>query len=422
MASNVLKRLSNLLSGRMCQLKYATAHHLSTKAEFNWEDPLNLQQQLKEEEILLRDTFHAYCQEKLLPRVLEANRNELFDGKIMKEMGKLGVFGCTLDGYGCSGASFVTYGLLAREAERVDSSYRSAFSVQSSLVMTPIYTFGSEDQKNKYLPALANGELVGCFGLTEPNHGSDIGAMETNLTYCKEKKSLLLNGTKTWITNAPIADLFVIWARDRRDGRIKGVLLEKNTKGLNTSKIQGKFSLRASETGMIFMDNVEVSEYQLLPKAFGLSAPFTCLTSARLGIAWGVLGAAENCMALARKYTLDRHQFKKPLAGNQLMQKKLADMSTEIALGLQACLHVSRLKDENLLVPEMVSMLKRNNCGKALDIARVARDMLGANGISDEYDIIRHVMNLEAVNTYEGTHDVHALILGRSITGINAFI
>ncbi|BES90861.1 Dehydrogenase [Nesidiocoris tenuis] len=419
MAGTSLQRLS--LKFLKTRHNRFVARHAS-KAIFNWEDPLNLESQLNEEEILLKDTFRAYCQEKLLPRVLEGNRHEVFDRKIMNEMGELGVFGCTLKGFGCSGASNVTYGLLAREAERVDSSYRSALSVQSSLVMTPIYLFGSEEQKNDYLPKLAKGELVGCFGLTEPNHGSDIGAMESNISYSKEEKSLVLNGAKTWITNAPIADAFVIWARHVEDKRIKGVVLRRDSPGLRTSKIQGKFSLRASETGMIFMDNVKISEDQILPKALGLSAPFTCLTSARLGIAWGAMGAAESCLAAARQYTMERQQFKKPLAANQLMQKKMADMMTEIALGLQSCLHVSRLKDDDLLVPEMVSLLKRNNCGKALEIARVARDMLGANGISDEYNIIRHMMNLEAVNTYEGTHDIHSLILGRAITGLNAFV
>lgn len=420
MAINLLKKLHPRLAKSKNHL-IRLSSSLSSKVQFSWEDPLNCESQLLEEEIALKDNLRSYCSEKLFPRVLEGNRNEIFHREIMKEFGDLGVLGCYLDGYECSGTSYVSYGLLAREIERVDSSYRSAFSVQSSLVMLPIHAFGSEEQKKKYLPRLAKGELIGCFGLTEPNHGSDIGAMETNIIYSKEKKSLILNGTKTWITNAPIADVFIVWARDSRDKRVKGVILERNTKGLTTSKINGKFSLRASETGMIFMDNVEISEDKLLPGANGMSAPFSCLNSARLGISWGVLGAAEFCLSAARQYTLERQQFKKPLASTQLMQKKLADMVTEIALGLQSCLHVTRLKDKDLIVPEMISLLKRNNCGKALAIARTARDMFGANGVSDEYHVIRHMMNLEAVNTYEGTHDVHALILGRSITGLNAF-
>lgn len=356
-----------------------------------------------------------------MPRIVQANRNEVFDRNIMREMGEMGALGCTISGYGCSGVSSTAYGLLAREVERVDSAYRSAFSVQSSLVMFPIYKYGSEEQKQKFLPKLASGELVGCFGLTEPNFGSDAGGMESNLKYSKESKCYVLNGTKTWITNAPIADVFVVWARDKDDRRVKGVVLERGMKGLSTSKIIGKQSLRASETGTIHMDNIELKEENFLPKALGMGAPFSCLGSARLGIAWGALGAAEFCFSTARQYTLDRKQFKKPLASNQLVQKKLADMLTEIALGLHACLHVCRLKDENKLTPEMVSVLKRNSCGKALEIARTARDMLGANGISDEYHVIRHSQNLEAVNTYEGTYDIHTLILGRAITGLNAF-
>lgn len=339
----------------------------------------------------------------------------------MVEFGEIGALGSNLKGYGCSGTSTVGYGLLAREVERVDSAYRSALSVQSSLVMFPIHKYGSEEQKEKYLRSLASGKLIGCFGLTEPNFGSDAAGMETNSTFSEKNKVHILNGTKTWITNAPIADVFIVWARSRDDKRVRGFILDRGMKGLETSKIKGKFSLRASETGMIHMDNVPVPEANALPGAMGMAAPMSCLSSARLGIAWGAIGAAEFCFDAARKYVLDRKQFKRPLAANQLIQKKLADMLTEISLGLMGCVQVSRLKDNDLLATEMISLLKRNSCGKALQIARDSRDMLGANGISDEYHIIRHVMNLEAVNTYEGTHDVHALILGRAITGINSF-
>ncbi|KAK2505711.1 hypothetical protein MC885_020002 [Smutsia gigantea] len=384
-----------------------------SRPEFDWRDPLMLEEQLTADEILIRDTFRTYCQGRLMPRILLANRNEVFHREIISEMGELG--------YGCAGVSSVAYGLLARELERVDSGYRSVMSVQSSLVMHPIYAYGSKEQQQKYLPRLAKGELLGCFGLTEPNHGSDPSSMETRAHHNPSSRSYTLDGTKTWITNSPVADLFVVWARCE-DGYIRGFLLEKGMQGLSAPMIEGKFSLRASATGMIVMDGVEVPEENVLPGVSGLAGPFGCLNNARYGIAWGVLGAAEFCLHTARQYTLDRIQFGVPLARNQLIQKKLADMLTEIALGLHACLQLGRLKDQDKATPEMVSLLKRNNCGKALDIARQARDMLGGNGISDEYHVIRHAMNLEAVNTYEGTHDIHALILGRAITGIQAFM
>ncbi|XP_075433604.1 glutaryl-CoA dehydrogenase, mitochondrial [Ascaphus truei] len=392
----------------------------TSRAPFDWRDPLRLDSQLTEEEILIRDSFRSYCQDKLMPRILMANRHEVFDREIISEMGALGVLGSTIKGYGCAGTSSVAYGLLAREVERVDSSYRSVMSVQSSLVMHPIYAYGTEEQKQRYLPRLARGELLGCFGLTEPNHGSDPSGMETRALYNLGSKTYTLNGSKTWITNSPIADLCVVWAVCG-DGKIRGFLVERGTKGLSTPKIEGKFSLRASATGMILLEDVEIPEENLLPHVTGLAGPFGCLNNARYGISWGVLGAAEFCLHTARQYTLDRIQFRVPLARNQLIQKKLADMLTEITIGLQACLQLGRLKDQEKATPEVISMLKRNSCGKALDIARQARDMLGGNGISDEYHVIRHVMNLEAVNTYEGTHDVHALILGRAITGLQAF-
>ncbi|MFC2993043.1 MULTISPECIES: acyl-CoA dehydrogenase [Halomonas] len=383
-----------------------------------WEDPFRLIDQLTEDERMVYQTAHDYCQEKLLPRVLEANRHEIFHREIMNEMGELGLLGPTIDGYGCAGLNYVSYGLVAREVERVDSGYRSAMSVQSSLVMYPIHAFGSEEQREKYLPRLATGEWVGCFGLTEPDHGSDPGGMTTRAT--RTENGWRLNGTKTWITNSPIADVFVVWAKDD-EGVINGFILEKGMPGLTAPKIEGKFSLRASITGQIAMQDVEVSDEQRLPNVTGLKGPFSCLNRARYGIAWGVMGAAEACWHAGRNYTLDRKQFGRPLAANQLIQKKLADMQTEIALGSQAALRVGRMIDDGQLVPEAISLIKRNNCGKALDIARVARDMHGGNGISDEYHVIRHVMNLEAVNTYEGTHDVHALILGRAQTGLQAF-
>ncbi len=384
----------------------------------NWDDLLLLDEQLTEEERLVRDAARAYCQEKLMPRVLEANRHEHFHREIMNEMGELGLLGVTVHGYGCAGASYVAYGLVAREVERVDSGYRSACSVQSSLVMYPIYKYGSEAQKQKYLPKLASGEFVGCFGLTEPDAGSDPGGMKTRAK--KVDGGYLLHGNKMWITNSPIADVFVVWAKNDA-GKIRGFVLEKGMKGLSAPKIEGKFSLRASTTGEIVMDNVFVPEENMFPEIEGLKGPFGCLNMARYGISWGAMGAAEFCWHAARQYTLDRKQFGRPLAATQLIQKKLADMQTEITLGLQASLRVGRLIDEHRFKPEMISLVKRNACGKALDIARMARDMHGGNGISDEFHVIRHVMNLEAVNTYEGTHDVHALILGRAQTGLQAF-
>jgi len=385
---------------------------------FDWADPLLLEEALTEEERMVRDSARAYCQEKLLPRVVEANRHERFDREIMNEMGALGFLGATIHGYGCAGVNYVCYGLIAREVERVDSSYRSAMSVQSSLVMHPIHRFGTEAQRQKYLPKLASGEWVGCFGLTEPDHGSDPAGMTTRAT--KASGGYRLRGAKMWITNSPIADVFVVWAKTE-DDVIRGFILEKGMKGLSAPKIEGKFSLRASATGEVVMDDVFVPEENLLPGVRGLRGPFSCLNSARYGIAWGSLGAAEFCWHAARSYTLERKQFGRPLAANQLIQKKLVDMQTEITLGLHACLRLGRLKDMGRDAPEMVSILKRNNCGKALDIARTARDMHGGNGVADEYHVIRHVMNLEAVNTYEGTHDIHALILGRAQTGIAAF-
>ncbi|HBA33092.1 MAG TPA: acyl-CoA dehydrogenase [Gammaproteobacteria bacterium] len=385
---------------------------------FSWSDPFFLTDQLSEDERLVQETAQSYCQEKLMPRVLHANRNEHFDRDIMNEMGELGFLGSTIKDHGCAGLNYVCYGLVAREVERVDSGYRSAMSVQSSLVMHPINTFGSETQKEKYLPKLATGEWVGCFGLTEPDHGSDPGSMKTRAKTVDG--GYLINGAKMWITNAPIADVFIIWAKDDSDV-IRGFILEKGMKGLSAPKIEGKFSLRASITGEIVMEDVFVPEENRLPDARGLGGPFSCLNRARYGIAWGALGSAEFCWHAAREYTLNRQQFGRPLAANQLIQKKLADMQTDITLGLQSCLRVGRLMDEGRFAPEMVSMIKRNSCGKAIDIARIARDMHGGNGISDEFHVIRHMMNLEAVNTYEGTHDVHALILGRAQTGLQAF-
>ena len=385
---------------------------------FDWADPLLVEGMLSEEERLIRNSARAYCQEKLMPRVLTANREERFDREIMNEMGELGFLGSTIEGYGCAGANYVSYGLIAREVERVDSGYRSAMSVQSSLVMYPIWDFGTEPQREKYLPKLATGEWVGCFGLTEPDHGSDPGSMATRAKAVSG--GYRLNGAKMWITNAPIADVFVVWAKTE-DGIIRGFILEKGMEGLRAPKIEGKFSLRASATGEIVLNDVFVPEENLLPGVSGLRGPFSCLNGARYGIAWGALGAAEFCWHAARNYTLDRKQFGRPLAANQLIQKKLVDMQTEITLGLVACVRLGRLKDEERCPPEAISMLKRNNCGKALDVARLARDMHGGNGIHDEFHVIRHVMNLETVNTYEGTHDIHALILGRAQTGIPAF-
>jgi len=387
-------------------------------ASFDWADPLFFEDLLSEEERLIRDSARAYCQEKLMPRVLTANRQERFDREIMNEMGELGFLGSTIEGYGCAGTNYVSYGLVAREVERVDSGYRSAMSVQSSLVMYPIWDFGTEAQRLKYLPKLASGEWVGCFGLTEPNHGSDPGSMETRAR--KAPGGYMLRGNKMWITNAPIADVMVVWGKTE-DGVIRGFILEKGMKGLSAPKVEGKFSLRASATGEIVMDEVFVPEENVLPGVKGLRGPFSCLNNARYGVAWGALGAAEFCWHAARNYTLDRKQFGRPLAANQLIQKKLVDMQTEITLALHACLRLGRLKDEGRCPPEAISLLKRNNCGKALDVARLARDMHGGNGIHDEFHVIRHLINLETVNTYEGTHDIHALILGRAQTGIPAF-
>ncbi|KAJ3096946.1 hypothetical protein HDU97_005421 [Phlyctochytrium planicorne] len=387
-------------------------------APFDWTDPLALTSLLTEEEIIVRDSARQYCQTKLFPRVTIAARNEVFHREILNEMGELGMLGSTIEGYGCAGVSSVAYGLIAREVERVDSGYRSAMSVQSSLVMYPIYAYGTEEQRQKYLPKLATGEFAGAFGLTEPNHGSDPAGMET--TAKKIGDTYILNGTKTWITNSPVADVFVVWAKTE-DKKIRGFILERGMKGLSTPKIEGKFSLRASATGMIVMEDVEIPASNLLPNVDGLKGPFGCLNNARYGIAWGAMGAAEYCVAQARDYVLNRQQFGVPLGRFQLIQKKLADAVTEITLGLLAAHQAGRLKDSGNLSAEAISLIKRNNCGKALAIARETRDMLGGNGISDEYHIIRHVMNLEAVNTYEGTHDVHALILGRGITGLAAF-
>jgi len=390
-------------------------------ARMLWEDPFLLDQQLSDEERMVRDSANAYCQEHLGKRVINANRHEVFDREIMTEMGDLGLLGATIpEQYGGVGANYVSYGLIAREVERIDSGYRSAMSVQSSLVMHPIFAYGSESQRNRYLPKLASGEWVGCFGLTEPDHGSDPGGMVTRARVVDGGYSL--SGAKNWITNSPIADVFVVWAKsDAHEGKIRGFVLEKGMKGLAAPKIEGKFSLRASTTGMIQMDEVLVSDDQLLPNVAGLAGPFGCLNRARYGISWGAMGAAEACWQAARQYTLDRKQFGKPLAANQLIQKKLADMQTEISLGLQGSLRLGRMFDDHTASAELISLMKRNNCGKAIDIARQARDMHGGNGISDEYPVMRHVMNLEAVNTYEGTHDIHALILGRAQTGIQAF-
>lgn len=389
-----------------------------SKPVFNWQDPFNLSDMLTEEERMIRDTAHQYCQEQLMPRILQANRHEQFDREIMTELGGLGLLGATLpEAYGCAGVNHVCYGLVAREVERVDSGYRSAMSVQSSLVMHPIHAYGTEEQRQKYLPKLATGEWVGCFGLTEPDAGSDPASMRT--TAKKVAGGYVLNGCKMWITNSPIADVFVVWAK--LEGDIRGFVLEKGMKGLSAPKIEGKFSLRASITGEIVMDQVEVPDDALLPNVSGLKGPFGCLNKARYGIGWGALGAAEFCWHAARQYTLDRTQFNRPLAATQLIQKKLADMQTEISLGMLGCLQAGRMMDAGVLAPETISLIKRNSCGKALDIARLARDMHGGNGIADEYHVIRHVMNLEAVNTYEGTHDVHALILGRAQTGLQAF-
>ena len=390
-----------------------------SKASFHWEDPLLLDQQLTDDERMVRDAASVYAQEKLLPRVLEAFRNERTDPSIFREMGELGLLGATIPAeYGGAGLNYVSYGLIAREIERVDSGFRSMMSVQSSLVMLPIYEFGTEAQKQKYLPKLATGEWIGCFGLTEPDHGSDPGGMESRAK--KVDGGYSLSGSKMWISNSPLAQVFVVWAKDD-EGKIRGFILEKGWKGLSTPAIHGKVGLRASTTGEIVMDQVFVPEENAFPEVRGLKGPFTCLDAARFGISWGALGAAEFCWHTARTYTLERKQFGRPLAANQLIQKKLADMQTDIALALQGCLRLGRMRDEGTAAVEITSIMKRNSCGKALEIARVARDMLGGNGISDEYGVIRHVVNLEVVNTYEGTHDIHALILGRAQTGIQAF-
>ncbi|UCE30951.1 MAG: acyl-CoA dehydrogenase [Burkholderiales bacterium] len=393
------------------------------KAVFKWDDPLLLDQQLTEDERMVRDAAEAYCRDRLAPRVLESFRHERSDPSIFREMGEIGLLGPTIpEQYGGPGLNYVCYGLIAREVERIDSGYRSMMSVQSSLVMVPIFEFGSEAQRQKYLPKLASGEWIGCFGLTEPNHGSDPGSMESRAK--KVDGGYELSGAKMWISNSPIADVFLVWAKcvgGDHDGRIKGFILEKGAKGLSAPAIHGKVGLRTSITGEIVMDQVFVPEEQMMPGVQGLKGPFTCLNSARYGIAWGALGAAESCWHMARQYVLDRKQFGRPLAANQLIQKKLADMQTEITLGLQGCLRLGRMKDEGTAAVEITSILKRNSCGKALEVARMARDMLGGNGISDEFGVIRHMVNLEVVNTYEGTHDIHALILGRAQTGIQAF-
>ena len=385
---------------------------------FDWQDALRLDDQLTPEEVMIRDSARTYAQERLMPRILLAHRHEDFDVEVMREMGALGFLGATIQGFGCAGISYVGYGLIAREFERVDTAFRSALGVQSTLSMMPIYLFGSQEQRERYLPAMARADKLGCFGLTEPDHGSDPGSMTTRAR--RVDGGWRLSGSKTWITHAPIADLMVVWAKDD-EGRVGGWILERGMKGLSTSKIEGKFSVRASPTGEIHMDDVFVPETQRLPGAKGLAAPFACLNNARFGICWGAMGAAEFCWHAARQYTLDRQQFGRPLAANQLVQKKLADMQTEITLGLLGCLHLSRLRDDGRASPEMISLLKRNCAGKALDIARTARDMHGGNGIADTYHVIRHLMNLETVNTLEGTHDIHALVLGRAQTGISAF-
>merc|ERR1712070_1147083 len=392
---------------------------LAAGPAFNWQDPFNLDAQLTEEERMVRDTAHAYAQEKLMPRVVMSARNEDFDREIMNELGELGMLGVTIDGYGCAGLSSNAYGLVAREVERVDSGYRSAMSVQTSLVMHPINMFGSDEQKERFLPRLATGELVGCFGLTEPDHGSDPSGMVTKAV--DKGDHYLLSGAKNWITNSPIADVALVWAKTDTDNKVRGYLVERGMEGLETPKIDGKFSLRASPTGMIHLDNVKIPKENVLPHALGMTGPFACLNSARMGIAWGAWGAAEACMEYARTYTMDRKQFKRPLAANQLIQFKMANHLTEITLGLQGVLRATRLKEEGRLHSNVISLLKRNSCRKALDIARECRDMLGGNGIVDEYQVIRHVCNPEAVNTYEGTQDIHALILGRAITGIPSF-
>ena len=389
-----------------------------TRNFFNYKDPFLLENQLSQEEQSIKDLAYNFSKDILLPNIIPSFRHETFDKNIMKEMGKIGLLGPTINGYGCANVNYVSYGLIMREIERVDSGYRSCASVQSSLVMYPIYKFGSQEQKDKYLPELAKGNLIGCFGLTEPDHGSDPSGMKTRARF--DGENYILNGNKNWITNSPIADIFIVWAKDDNN-HIRGFILEKGMTGLSAPKIEGKFSLRASNTGMIFMDNVMVPKENMIPNVKGLKGPFSCLNNARYGIAWGVLGAAEDCYLRAREYSLERRQFNKQLASNQLIQIKLTDMLTEITLGLQSVLRVGRMMDENNLIPENISLLKRNNCSKSLQIARNARDILGGNGISDEYHIIRHMLNLEAVNTYEGTQDIHGLIIGRGITNLSSF-
>jgi glutaryl-CoA dehydrogenase len=399
-------------------LKKRFCSNLISRSIFNYKDPFLLEKQLTDDERSIKDIAYNFSKYKLLPNVVSSFRNEKFDKNIMKEMGNVGLLGSTINGYGCAGVNYVSYGLIMREIERVDSGYRSCASVQSSLVMFPIYKFGSQEQKDKYLHELAKGNLIGCFGLTEPDHGSDPSGMKTKAVF--KDGNYILNGSKNWITNSPIADVFIIWAKDENND-IRGFILEKEMKGISCPKIEGKFSLRTSNTGMIFMDNVIVPKENMLPNVKGLKGPFSCLNNARYGISWGVLGAAEDCFLRAREYTLDRKQFNRPLASNQIIQLKLTDMLSEITLGLQASLRIGRLLDDNISIPENISIIKRNNCLKSLNIARNARDMLGGNGISDEYHIIRHMLNLEAVNTYEGTQDIHALIIGKGITQISSF-
>jgi glutaryl-CoA dehydrogenase len=403
---------------RCTSLTKLNFNNVITRRIFTYKDPFLLEKQLTDDEKSIKDTAYNFSKDYLLPNVISSFRNEKVDKNILKEMGNVGLLGPTLNGYGCAGVNYVSYGLIMREIERVDSGYRSCASVQSSLVMFPIYKFGSQEQKDKYLPELAKGNLIGCFGLTEPDHGSDPSGMKTRAIF--KDGNYILNGSKNWITNSPIADVFIIWAKDNNND-IRGFILDKGMKGLSCPKIEGKFSLRTSNTGMIFMDNVIVPKENVLPYVKGLKGPFSCLNNARYGISWGVIGAAEDCYLRAREYCLDRKQFNRPLAANQIVQSKLAEMLTEITIGTQASLRIGRLLDENILIPENISIIKRNNCLKALNIARNARDMLGGNGISDEYHIIRHMLNLEAVNTYEGTQDIHALIIGRGITQISSF-
>lgn len=413
-----------MLAKRLLQTPILSTAGLQVKCKstFSYLDPLDLDSQLTEDERAMRDEARSYCQAKLMPRVTEAFRSEKFDPTLLPEIGSMGFLGAPYNGYGCAGVSTVAYGLLAREVERVDSGYRSMMSVQTSLVIGPVYNYGSEEQKERYIPGLVSGKKIGCFGLTEPDHGSDPAGMKTKAKWDEDKKVYRLSGTKTWISNSPVADVFIVWARsDRHENTVKGFILEKGMKGLTAPKIEGKVSLRTSITGQISMDDVEVTEDQLLPNTQGLGGPFGCLNNARMGIAFGSLGAAESCFHAARTYALERKQFGRPLAATQLVQLKFADMLTEISLGLQACVRVGRLKDDGKATSEQISLIKRNSCGKSLDVARKARDILGGNGIVDEFHVIRHLVNLETVNTYEGTHDIHALILGRAITGIQAF-